>query len=90
MTELDNIVSAFDRIAFAKKPKQFVMHNRGQRYRRVELCGSFDDWKVRHDMNFDPFTNQWFINIHLKVGQEYYYKYIINDNQWVVNEEEPK
>jgi 1,4-alpha-glucan branching enzyme len=66
------------------------MHNRGPRYRKVELCGSFDDWKVRHDMSFDPYTNQWYINIHLKVGEEYYYKYIINDNQWVVNEEEPK
>ena len=40
-------------------------------------------------MNFDPFTNQWFVTLHLKVGEEYYYKYIINDDHWVTNEEEP-
>ena len=41
-------------------------------------------------MNFDPFTNQWFTTIHLKAGEEYYYKYIINDDQWIVNDEERK
>jgi len=41
-------------------------------------------------MNFDPFTNQWFTTIHLKTGEDYFYKYIINDDQWVVNDEEPK
>jgi hypothetical protein len=40
-------------------------------------------------MNFDPFTNQWFTTLHVKVGTEYLYKYIINDDTWVTNEEEP-
>jgi len=48
-----------------------------------------DNWDERHDMQFDPFTNQWFVTLHLKVGEEYFYKYIINDNNWVTNEEEP-
>jgi hypothetical protein len=26
----------------------------------------------------------------LKVGEDYIYKYIINDDQWVVNEDEQK
>ena len=41
-------------------------------------------------MSFDPFTNQWFINLHLKPGEEFFFKYIINDNNWVVNDEESK
>lgn len=89
MTELDQISSAFDAAAYSKQPKSFMLHNRGPRYRRVQICGSFDEWEERHDLNFDPFTNQWFITLHLKVGAEYLYKYIINDDTWVTNEEEP-
>lgn len=48
-----------------------------------------DNWDDRHDMQFDPFTNQWFVTLHLKVGEENFYKYIINDTEWVTNEEEP-
>ena len=77
-------MSAFDQAAFNKKPHQFMLHNRGPRHRKVEICGSFDEWQVRHEMNFDPFTNQWFINLHLKTGEEFLYKYVINDSQWVL------
>ena len=49
-------MSAFDQVAFNKKPKAFGLPNRGPRYTSVEICGSFDDWQVRHQMNFDPFT----------------------------------
>lgn len=66
-----------------------MMHNHGPRYLSVELCGSMDDWKVRHPMNFDHFTNQWFITLHLKKGK-YDYKYVVNDKNWVINEKEPK
>ena len=41
-------------------------------------------------MSFDPFTNQWFITLHIKTGEEYQYKYIINENNWVISDEEPK
>jgi hypothetical protein len=41
-------------------------------------------------MNFDPFTNQWFITLHVKAGEEFLYKYIVNGDNWVVNDEEPK
>jgi hypothetical protein len=48
-----------------------------------------DQWNVKHEMQFDQITNQWFINMTLKSGEEYLYKYIINDKHWVVNDEEP-
>lgn len=88
--ELDNILSAFDQAAFSKKPKAFSLHNRGPRHRKVEICGSFDEWDTRHELNFDPFTNQWFTTLHLKPGAEHLYKYIVNDTEWIVNEEEPR
>ena len=87
--EIDQIMSAFDAAVFSKKPKVFMLHNRGPRHSKVQICGSMDDWDERHDMQFDPFTNQWFVTLHLKVGEEFFYKYIINDNDWVTNEEEP-
>ena len=90
LMEIDNIMSAFDQAAFNKKPKAFMLHNRGPRHRKVEICGSFDEWQTHHELNFDPFTNQWFITLHLKTGEEFLYKYIINDDNWVVNDEEPQ
>mmetsp|Transcript_5356 Transcript_5356/g.8275 ORF Transcript_5356/g.8275 Transcript_5356/m.8275 type:complete len:98 (-) Transcript_5356:18-311(-) len=83
-------MSAFDEAAFSKSPQTFMLHNRGPRYRKVQICGAFDEWQGRHDMNFDPFTNQWFATIHLKPEEDNFYKYIINDDQWVVNDEEPQ
>lgn len=90
LLQMDSMMSHFDALAFNKRPYQFKLHNRGPRHRKVEVCGSFDDWKVRHDLSFDPFTNQWFANLHLSPGEEFLYKYIINENNWIVNEEEPK
>lgn len=57
LQELDTITSAFDAAAFNKKPFAFQFMNRGPRYKRVELCGSMDEWQTRHEMNYDPFTN---------------------------------
>jgi hypothetical protein len=48
-----------------------------------------DEWKVRHEMQFDTITNQWFVNMHLNPGETYLYKYVINNQHWVVNDEEP-
>jgi len=54
----------------------------------VELCGSFDEWKVRYKMNYDNLTNLWYIVIHLKKGK-YAYKYVV-DNVWMCNDSEGK
>ena len=45
---------------------------------------------MRHELSFDPFTNQWFVTLHLKPGQDFYYKYIIDNDNWVMNEDERK
>jgi hypothetical protein len=40
-------------------------------------------------MKFDHITNQWFITLHLVKG-EHFYKYVLNTNMWIVNDEEPQ
>lgn len=40
-------------------------------------------------MNFDSYTNQWFITLHLNKGK-YVYKYVVNGNNWTVNDKEPR
>lgn len=88
--EIDAIVSAFDQGAMMKISHSFTIPNRGPRHNSVHLCGSFDNWTVRHEMSFDPFTNCWFFMMHMRPGDEYYFKYIINGDNWVVNDDEPK
>ncbi len=50
-------------------PHVFMFDNHGPRFQKVQLVGSFDDWETRMDMNFDEYTNQWFITKHLKRGK---------------------
>lgn len=88
--EIDSIMSAFDQLSFNKVSHTFTYPNRGPRHNRVQICGSFDNWQTRHELSFDPFTNQWFKVLHIKQSNEHHYKYILNDNDWVVNEDEPK
>ena len=70
-------------------PHVFMMHNNGPRYQKVELCGSFDNWKTRFPMQFDGYTNQWFITKHLTRGK-YQYKYVVDGNRWIVNDKEAR
>ena len=38
-------------------------------------------------MKFDHYANQWFTTMHIQRG-EYTYKYVLNGQNWVTNEEE--
>jgi len=64
-----------------------MLHNRGPRHQKVEICGSFDNWEKRHVLQFDHITNQWFVTLNLSRG-DHFYKYVIGETLWVVNEEE--
>lgn len=63
------------------------MHNHGKRHGTVQLCGTFDDWKVKHNMLFDQLSSQWFVTLHLKKGT-YDFKFII-DGEWRANMDQP-
>lgn len=83
------VESEFDKIQRERVPFNFMFHNRGPRHQMVQLCGTFDNWEKRHAMTFDHITNQWFITLHLPKGG-YSYKYVVNNKDWVVNDEERK
>lgn len=87
-SEFDRSVKKAPKKTLQKEPHTFYLHNWGPRHGSVHLCGSFDSWKVQHNMKFDHITNQWFITLHLVRG-EHFYKYILNTNTWIVNDEEP-
>jgi len=50
--------------------------------KKVFLCGSFDDWNVQHQMNYDPFSLNWKVELELKPGS-YFYKFIV-DGIWLI------
>ena len=51
------VPSEFDRVMKERAPHLFRMHNRGPRHQTVHLCGSFDNWEKRHEMQFDHISN---------------------------------
>lgn len=50
------VISEFDR-ENEYIPYSFVMHNNGPKFEKVELVGSFTDWKGKIPMTFDTITN---------------------------------
>mmetsp|Transcript_47794 Transcript_47794/g.64812 ORF Transcript_47794/g.64812 Transcript_47794/m.64812 type:complete len:308 (-) Transcript_47794:77-1000(-) len=84
--QLSAVVSEFDTLARERSQSTFILHNYGPRHLSVKLVGSFDNWETRHSLSFDHITNQWFVNLFLPRG-EYFFKFVINDNLWVVNDE---
>ena len=80
--------SEFDKAMKERVPHTFRLHNWGPRHSNVHICGSFDNWEKRRPMQFDNYSNQWFTTVHLPRG-EFAYKYVIDGQKWVTNEEEP-
>jgi len=35
----------------------------------TQIAGTFNNWKPTHQLNYDSYTNCWFVNIHLKKGK---------------------
>jgi hypothetical protein len=49
-TLLKYVSSEFDMIQRERVAQTFMLHNRGPRYAKVQICGSFDNWDKRHGM----------------------------------------
>lgn len=56
----------------------------------VSVAGSFNQWR-KNDflMNYDSLHSIWFIDIPLKEGIEYHYKFVINDSIWITDPNAP-
>ena len=53
----------------------------------VLVSGSFDEWKEKHSLTYNPTMGKWTCTLKLKKGK-YFYKYIIDGN-WEINPNEP-
>ena len=58
--------------------------DKGKQPKSVLLCGSFTGWKDKYPLKFDPLSDKWTVTIRLQKGK-HLYKYIINDNNWIIN-----
>lgn len=56
----------------------------------VSVAGSFNQWR-KNDflMNYDSLHSIWFVDIPLKEGVEYHYKFVINDSIWITDPNAP-
>ncbi len=52
----------------------------------VFVSGSFDDWKEKHPLTYNPTMGKWTCTLKVKKGK-YFYKYII-DGSWEINPNE--
>eukprot|EP01022_Parablepharisma_sp_SALTPOND_P024880 TRINITY_DN55_c0_g1_i1.p1 TRINITY_DN55_c0_g1~~TRINITY_DN55_c0_g1_i1.p1 ORF type:complete len:1631 (+),score=215.10 TRINITY_DN55_c0_g1_i1:3219-8111(+) len=57
-------------------PTTFKISLGSKQARSVQLAGSFDNWKSMHPLNYDPYTNCWFVTLHLKKGK-YLYRFFL-------------
>ena len=57
--------------------------NDNKKINTVQLCGSFENWQVRHPLHYDPESGKWKTKLKLKKGV-YNYKYIV-DGEWMIN-----
>jgi hypothetical protein len=56
----------------------------------ISVAGSFNQWrKNEYLMNYDSTKGIWFVDIKLKSGIEYHYKFVINDSIWITDPNAP-
>ena len=60
---------------------------KGKKYKIVQITGSWDNWKQKFDLSYDPLNNYWKTYITLPKGSTYFYKYLV-DNDFIINKNE--
>lgn len=51
------------------RPVTFQMNMGTRHVGQVQVAGTFDGWKSRNQLNYDSYTNTWFLTLHLKKGK---------------------
>lgn len=71
----------------SKIPISFLFYTDGGKMNsEVNVCGSWDNWKSKRPLSFDPLNSRWNLVLMLNRGH-YLYKYIV-DGEWTVNQKE--
>ena len=60
---------------------------KGKKYNMVEISGSWDNWKEKIELKYDPLNNRWKCIKSLQKGKKYLYKYLLDGN-WTINKNE--
>ena len=60
---------------------------KGKKYNLVQISGSWDNWKEKIELKYDPLNNRWKCIKSLPKGKKFLYKYILDGN-WAVNKNE--
>ena len=66
----------------------FSFGEEGYQPKVVQITGSYDGWKNKTNLKYDPIKNKWECQLKLKSGK-YYYKYVADGN-WKTNPKEQK
>ena len=67
----------------------FVLPDLDERFNRVQIYGSMDNWREMPDLQYDNSTGKWFIYTPVNPGTEHQYKFLVNGGRWIVNDEVP-
>ena len=60
---------------------------KGKKYNLIQLSGSWDNWKEKTELKYDPLNNRWKCIKSLPKGKKFLYKYLLDGN-WAVNRNE--
>ena len=60
---------------------------KGKKYNLVQISGSWDNWKEKIELKYDPLNNRWKCIKSLQKGKKFLYKYILDGN-WAINKNE--
>ena len=60
---------------------------KGKKYNMVQISGSWDNWKEKNELKYDPLNNRWKCIKSLPKGKKFLYKYLLDGN-WAVNKKE--
>ncbi|NPV10683.1 MAG: hypothetical protein HPY57_02715 [Ignavibacteria bacterium] len=84
-------------IRFSFSPSQ-IIHSKVSEIKKlseikinsISVAGSFNQWqKNQYLMSYDSLNGIWFVDIKLKPGIEYHYKFVINDSIWITDPNAP-
>ena len=60
---------------------------KGKKYNLIQISGSWDNWKEKTELKYDPLNNRWKCIKSLPKGKKFLYKYLLDGN-WTVNKKE--
>ena len=60
---------------------------KGKKYNLIQISGSWDNWKEKTELKYDPLNNRWKCIKSLPKGKKFLYKYLLDGNLTVNKKE---